>query len=112
MIIEEYVREDVSCPFRGWFDDLDVQASAKVATAIVRMELGNLSNVKWIGKGLGEYRIDWGPGYRLYLTQDGDQLVILFVGGTKKRQQADIRQATTLLDEYKSRKAKAKKERS
>ncbi len=53
MIIEEYVREDGSCPFRGWFDDLDVQASAKVATAIVRMELGNLSNVKWIGKGLG-----------------------------------------------------------
>ena len=111
MIIEEYVREDGSCPFRGWFDGLDVQASAKVATAIVRMELGNLSNVKWIGKGLGEYRIDWGPGYRLYLTQDGNQLVILFVGGTKKRQQTDIRQATALLEEYKSRKAKSKNAR-
>tara|TARA_B100000678_G_scaffold5178_2_gene4443 strand:- start:2455 stop:2793 length:339 start_codon:yes stop_codon:yes gene_type:complete len=112
VIIEEYVREDGSCPFRGWFDDLDVQASAKVATAIVRMELGNLSNVKWIGKGLGEYRIDWGPGYRLYLTRDGDQLIILLVGGTKKRQQGDIRQATVLLDEYKSRKTRAKKARS
>jgi len=112
MIVQEYVREDGTCPFRSWFDDLDVQAAAKVATAIIRMELGNLSNVKWIGGGLGEYRIDWGPGYRLYLTQDGDQLVILFVGGTKKRQQADIRQAGALLDEYKGRKAEAKKKRS
>lgn len=112
MIVEEYVCEDGSCPFRGWFDDLDVQAAAKVATAIVRMELGNLSNVKWIGGGLGEYRIDWGPGYRLYVTQEGDQLIILFVGGTKKRQQADIRQASALLDEYKGRKARAKKARS
>ncbi|MGL4237423.1 type II toxin-antitoxin system RelE/ParE family toxin [Tabrizicola sp.] len=112
MIVEEYVREDGSCPFRRWFDDLDVQAAAKVATAIVRMELGNLSNVKWIGGGLGEYRIDWGQGYRLYVTQEGDQLIILFVGGTKKRQQADIRQASALLDEYKGRKAMAKKARS
>jgi len=112
MTVQEYVREDGTCPFRSWFDDLDVQAAAKVATAIIRMELGNLSNVKWIGGGLGEYRIDWGPGYRLYLTQDGDQLVILFVGGTKKRQQSNIRQAGALLDEYKGRKAEAKKKRS
>ena len=111
MIVEEYIREDGSCPFRGWFDDLDVQAAAKVATSIVRLELGNLSNVKWVGGGLGEYRIDWGPGYRLYLAQDGDELIILFVGGTKKRQQADIKYAGKLLDEYKDRKAKAKKAR-
>ena len=111
VIVEEYVRENGTCPFRVWFDELDVQAAAKVATAIVRMELGNLSNVKWIGGGLGEFRIDWGAGYRLYLTQDGDQLVILFVGGTKKRQQSDIRQASALLDEYKGRKAQAKKAR-
>ena len=68
--------------------------------------------VKWIGGGLGEYRIDWGPGYRLYLAQDGDELIILFVGGTKKRQRADIKQAGALLDEYKARKAKMKKARS
>ena len=109
MIVQEYIREDGSCPFRIWFDDLDVQASAKVATSIVRMELGNLSNVKWISGGLGEYRIDWGPGYRLYLTQDGDELIILFVGGAKKRQQTDINRASALLDEYKGRKSKLKK---
>jgi hypothetical protein len=49
-----------------------------------------------------------GPGYRLYLTQDGDQLVILFVGGTKERQPSDIGQASALLGEHKGRKAKAK----
>ena len=109
MVVEEYVREDGACPFRDWFDGLDPQAAAKVATAVVRLELGNTSNVKWIGGGLGEYRIDWGPGYRLYLARDGDELIILFVGGTKKRQQADIDRAGELLAEYKARKAAAKK---
>ncbi len=109
MVVDEYVREDGSCPFRVWFDSLDALAAAKVATAIVRLEMGNMSNVKWIGSGLGEYRIDWGPGYRLYLARDGDELIILFVGGTKKRQQADINRAGELLTEYKARKAAAKK---
>lgn len=71
--------------------------------------MGNTSNVKWIGGGLGEYRIDWGPGYRFYLARDGDELIILFVGGTKRRQQADIDRANELLGEYKARKAAAKK---
>jgi putative addiction module killer protein len=105
MVIEEYVREDGSCPFRVWFERLDAQAAAKVATAMLRMELGNTSNIKWIGGSLGEYRIDWGPGYRLYLGQDGEALIVLFVGGTKKRQQADIDRAAELLAEYKARKA-------
>lgn len=78
---------------------------------MLRMELGNSSNVKWIGGGLGEYRINWGPGYRLYLTQDGDELIILFAGGTKKRQQADIDRADELLAEYKTRKAALMKEK-
>jgi|TARA_R110000787_G_scaffold191660_2_gene302976 putative addiction module killer protein len=112
LIVQEYICEDGSCPFRSWFDGLDPQASAKVATAILRLELGNVSNVKWIGGGLGEYRIDWGPGYRLYLTKDGDELVILFVGGTKKRQQSDIDQAGVLLNEYKVRRATGKKGRN
>ncbi|WP_236616909.1 type II toxin-antitoxin system RelE/ParE family toxin [Sphingobium lactosutens] len=64
-----------------------------------------------IGGGLGEYRINWGPGYRLYLAQDGNELIILFVGGTKKRQQADVNEAAALLTEYKGRKATAKKTR-
>ena len=101
--VEEYVRADDSNPYRTWFDNLDVQAAAKVTTALLRLELGNLSNVKWFD-GIGEYRIDWGPGYRIYLAKDGDALVILLGGGTKKGQQADINRAKTLLQEYKLRK--------
>jgi putative addiction module killer protein len=102
--VVEYIREDGSNPFKVWFDDLDAQAAAKVATATLRLELGNTSNVKWIGT-IGEYRIDWGPGYRLYLGRDGEALILLLVGGTKKRQQSDIGRAKALFAEYKARKS-------
>jgi putative addiction module killer protein len=77
--------------------------------ARARLELGNTSSVKWIGGGLGEYRIDWGPGYRLYLAKDGEKLIVLFGGGTKRRQRADITQARVLFEEYKARQQTVKK---
>ena len=101
--VVEYVREDGSNPYKMWFDSLGGPAATKVATATLRLEMGATSNVKWIG-GIGEYRIDWGPGYRLYLAQDGDTLIVLFGGGTKQRQQADINRAKALFAEYKARK--------
>lgn len=104
--VEEYIREDKSTPYKSWFDSLDAQAAAKVATATLRMEMGNTSNVKWFD-GIGEYVIDWGPGYRIYLMQEGETLIILFGGGTKKRQQADIDRAKALHEEYKERKKAA-----
>ena len=70
LTILEYVREDGSSPYRSWFDDLHAQAAAKVAAAVVRLEMGNTSRVKWFG-GIGEYRIDWGPGLRIYLAREG-----------------------------------------
>ncbi len=82
---------------------------------LVRLELGNTSRIKWFD-GMGEYVIDWGAGYRIYLAQDGDTLIILFGGGTKRGQQRDIDKAKALLHEYKARKksilqvAKSKKE--
>jgi putative addiction module killer protein len=102
MLIREYIREDGSVPFKQWFDSLDHQAAAKVTVALVRMETGHTSNIKWFA-GLGEYRIDWGPGYRIYFLKDGDNLILLLGGGAKKRQQKDIAKAKTLLQEYKSR---------
>ena len=105
----EYRRDDGSSPFQRWFDSLDVQAAAKVTTARARLELGHTSAIKWIGGGIGEYRIDWGPGYRMYLAKDGGKLIVLFGGGTKQRQQADIEQAQALYDEYKASKKAAKK---
>jgi putative addiction module killer protein len=106
--VVEYIRADSSNPYKEWFDSLDAQAAAKVTTARGRLELGLISSVKWFG-GIGEYRIDWGPGYRIYLAKDGDKLIVLFGGGTKQRQQADIAQAEALHDEYKARKKTAKK---
>ncbi len=101
--VEEYLREDGTSPYKAWFDNLDVQAAAKVVTAKLRLELGNTSSVKWFA-GLGEYVIDWGPGYRIYLARDGDALIILFGGGTKRGQQKDIERAKALHAEYKARK--------
>ena len=101
--VEEYIREDASNPYKQWFDSLSSQAAAKVTVAKLRMELGNTSSIKWFD-GMGEYVIDWGPGYRIYLAKDGDTLIVLFGGGTKRGQQRDIDRAKELLAEYKARK--------
>lgn len=68
------------------------------------MEQGNLSNVKPVGQGVAEYRIDFGPGYRIYLGQDGGVLIVLLGGGTKKGQNADIQLARYHWRDYRSRK--------
>ncbi|KMM79461.1 type II toxin-antitoxin system RelE/ParE family toxin [Pseudomonas deceptionensis] len=101
--VEEYCGQDRTSPFERWFSSLDAQAAAKVSTAILRMEMGNTSNIKWFD-GLGEYRIHWGPGYRIYLLQEGKRLIILFGGGNKSSQKQDIKQAKKLIAEYRSRK--------
>ena len=102
MRVTEYIKHDGTIPFRRWFDSLNAQAAAKVAVALARLELGNTSSIKWF-RGLGEYVIDWGPGYRIYLLRDGDDLIVLLGGGTKSRQQRDIDAARELLREYRSR---------
>lgn len=101
--VKEYVRDDGSNPYQKWFDDLDALAAAKVTVAKARLELGNTSSVEWF-RGIGEYKIDWGPGYRIYLAKDGDALIILFGGSTKKDQQKAIDEAVALHGEYKARK--------
>jgi putative addiction module killer protein len=83
-------------------------AAAKVRVAVTRMEQGNLSNVEWF-RGIGEYKIDWGAGLRIYLAKDGLKIIILIGGGTKKRQQQDIDHAVALWEEYKRRKASTQK---
>jgi len=100
-----YLGGEGGCPFEDWFCDLDAAAAAKVTVALARVEQGNLSNVKGVGEGVLEYRIDWGPGYRVYFGRDGDILVILLTGGTKKRQQRDIETAKKLWSDYKARRS-------
>ena len=101
--IQEYIRGDGDNPYKTWFNKLDAQAAAKMTVAKARLELGNISNVEWF-RGIGECKIDWGPGYRIYLAKDGDSPIILFGGSTKKDQQKAIDQAVSLHDEYKARK--------
>ena len=102
MLVREYIKEDSSNPFKQWFDSLNHQAAAKVTVALARLEAGNTSNVKWFS-GIGEYRIDWGPGYRIYMVREGGELIVLLGGGTKKRQQRDISKAKALAKEFRSR---------
>lgn len=101
-----YVTEDGKAPFDGWFDKLDTAAALKVRTALARIETGNLGDVKPVGQGVSERRITFGPGYRVYFGRDGDKLVILLCGGTKKRQSKDIEQAKAYWDDYKTREKK------
>ena len=104
LLIHEYVDACGRRPFAEWFEDLDSRAAAKVTVALARIEMGNLSNVKGVGRGVLELRIDWGPGYRVYLGRDGDMLVILLAGGTKKRQQRDVATAQERWTDYRRRK--------
>jgi putative addiction module killer protein len=101
-----YIETTGRSPFAEWFDGLTQEAAAKVAVALKRMEQGNLSSAKSVGAGVLEYRIDFGPGYRVYFGYDGKALVILLAGGTKQRQQRDIEAAKSRWADYRKRKTK------
>lgn len=83
--------------FAKWIDNLrDVQAKARVLVRIERLASGNAGDVKSVGEGISEMRIDYGPGYRVYFTKRGSELIILLAGGDKGSQSADIRVALRL----------------
>jgi putative addiction module killer protein len=104
----EYLDQKGNGPFADWFNALDAQAAAKVSTAQTKLGLGNWSNVKGVGGGVYERVIDFGPGYRIYFGKDGDKVVILLAGGTKKRQDTDIINAKERWQDYKQRKKSEK----
>ncbi|MEY4729981.1 MAG: hypothetical protein RL020_1139 [Pseudomonadota bacterium] len=99
--VREFIDEHGRSVFAKWFDGLNVQAATKVTIALTRLELGNFSNVKGVGEGVMEYRIDSGPGYRIYFGKEGNTLVILLCGGTKSGQDRDIKLAKQLWKHYK-----------
>lgn len=103
--VQHHLESDGRSPFADWFDGLSDPAAAKVAVALKRVELGNLSNTRSVGEGVHEYRIDFGPGYRVYFGRDGDALIVLLGGGVKKRQQRDIETAKNRWTDYKRRKS-------
>lgn len=101
IIIKSYITEEGIEPFARWFNKLNAIAAAKVSTALYRLELGNYSNVKSLSDGIYEYKIDFGPGYRIYFGQDGEELIILVGGGAKKQQDKDIKMAKNYWQEFK-----------
>jgi len=83
--------------FAKWIDNLrDIQAKARVLVRIERLASGNAGDVKPVGEGISEMRIDYGPGYRVYFTKRGSELIILLAGGDKSSQTADIKVAIRL----------------
>jgi putative addiction module killer protein len=101
--IREYVGELGRSPFADWFEGLNSPASEKVAVAVYRIASGNLSNVKSVGSGVLECRINFGPGYRVYFGRDGNGLIILLGGGSKHGQDRDIRRAIDCWSDFKKR---------
>ena len=90
--------------FERWLSGLDTIAENRIRSALFQMQSGNLSNARSVGRGVAEYRIHFGPGYRIYFGMDGDRLIILLGGGTKSRQHRDIENARALWQEYRRRK--------
>ncbi len=105
MRVVEFLEGEVS-QFGKWFAALNAQAAARVATALYRLEQGHRSNVKSVGQGVFEYKITFGPGYRIYFGQEGGALIILLGGGSKKTQARDIQAARKHWAAYRSRKPK------
>jgi putative addiction module killer protein len=103
--IRSFVEVNGRVPFQIWLDSLDRHAQAKITIALTRLARGNRSQVKGVGGGVTELKVDFGPGYRIYFGQDGQTLVILLAGGTKKRQDDDIATAKARWADYKTRKA-------
>jgi putative addiction module killer protein len=96
--------DDGLSPYAQWFNGLAPDIAAKVATAKYRMQQGNLSSVEWF-RGIGEYKINYGAGWRIYLAKDGIEIIMLLGGGSKNGQQRDIDKAVELWKEYKQAKA-------
>jgi putative addiction module killer protein len=102
--VREYVDARGRNHYREWASKLDASVRARIDKAVFRLGEGNLSAAKPEGEGVSALRLDFGPGYRVYFANDGQQLVILLAGGSKRRQQEDIQLARRLLTEYKRRK--------
>ena len=100
--IEELTDDRGRSYFARWFDELDAVAAAKVTTVLGRMAQGNFGDTKSVGGGVLERRIEFGPGYRIYFGRDGETLIILLGGGTKRRQSTDIELARTLWGGYRA----------
>lgn len=101
--VVEYIDAEGRSPFARWFASLNEPAAAKVAGALHRPLQGNFSNVKGVGAGVSERKVDHGPGYRIYFGQEGGSLIVLLGGSAKDRQSAAIAAALSRWADYRRR---------
>jgi putative addiction module killer protein len=104
ILVRQFIDRHGRNPYERWFENLESTVRARITVALTKLEGGNFSSAKGVGQGVSELRLDFGPGYRIYFGRDGETVVILLGGGTKKRQQADIKAARMLWLEYKKQK--------
>jgi len=104
MELRTYRTDAGRTPFLDWFAGLDEAAASRVSQALARLERGHFGNTKGVGSGVMEFRIDFGPGYRIYFGRDGQELILLLTGGDKRRQQRDIDAAITFWHDYRRQK--------
>jgi len=103
-VLEMYVRKDGKVPYRDWFLGLrDKKAAAKIAKRVDLLSLGHFGKHRVLGGGLAELKVDFGPGYRVYVGLAGAVLVILLCGGDKSGQTRDIELAKTYWDDYRGK---------
>jgi putative addiction module killer protein len=99
-----YETLDGACPFNEWLTSLrDREASKRIIKRMARLRGGNPGDYKAVDEGVYELRIDYGPGYRLYVALAGEQIILLLCGGDKTTQQRDINQAHAAWREYQNR---------
>lgn len=91
--IRIYETEEGRAPFGEWMDRQEAPVHGRVMDRLERVELGNLGYHRGVGDGVFELKIDFGPGYRVYFGMDGNELVVLLIGGSKKTQRQDIETA-------------------
>jgi len=102
-IVKEFT-ESGNSPFGNWFDSLGPVTAARVDRYVRRLEAGNFGSAKYLQEGVSELKLDFGPGYRVYSGRDGNTIIILLGGGSKRRQSADITAAIERWKRYKQAK--------
>ena len=102
--VRHYVTASGADPFADWFGTLaDRKAQARVQARVDRLERGLLGDARFCGEGVLELRIDWGPGYRIYYARSGERIILLLLGGDKRKQDADIKQAKDNWNDHQQR---------
>ncbi len=103
--LEYYISATGKIPFKEWLEGLrDVSARAKIRVRLDCVRLGNLGNIRAVGEGVRELKVDYGPGYRVYFAQEGAHIILLLLGGDKSNQEKDIEAAKKSWNDHKRRK--------